>query len=378
MSPVRSPNLRPPTLQDVALAAGVSVATVSRHRRGARHFAPELQARIDAAVLSLGYRDNQLARALVTGRTGTVGLVVLDLLNPHFTGLVQGAHRVALQQRMSVAFVDTAESQAPERHLVEALAQRVDGLVISARVAGAARAAGVANAADQIDGSDGATGAEGSGANMDWISALGKPIVFFGRLGLPGWHSVSTDGYVAATLLGHHLAALGHRHVAYLDFVASRWSAERQRGLRDALQASGAQLSVHPLLAPSAAAGEAVAAQVLWGAGAQRPDAVVAYNDLVAIGFMHEAQRLGVQVPQQLSVAGFDDIELARYVSPGLTTVAMNSQALGAMAMQRLLQLIAGESLQPTDETLVPRLMRRGSTAARSLAHSQPATGLAP
>ncbi len=344
---------RPPTLHDVALAAGVSVATVSRHRRGSRRFAPELQARIDAAALALGYRDNQLARSLVTGRTGTVGLVVLDLLNPHFTGLVQGAHRVALQQRISVAFVDTAESQAPERQLVEALAQRVDGLVISARLAG------------------------GAGAAMDWISALRKPIVFFGHLGLPGWHSVSTDGHAAATLLGQHLAALGHRHVTYLDFAASRWSAERQRGLREALHAHGARLSVHAVGEPSAQAGEAVAAQVLWGDGARWPDAVVGYNDLVAIGFMHEAQRLGVQVPQQLSVAGFDDIELANHVQPGLTTVAMNSQALGSIAMQRLLQLIDGELTQPEDETLAPRLLLRGSTGPASISPTS-ATGASP
>jgi DNA-binding LacI/PurR family transcriptional regulator len=359
MSPPRAP-----TLHDVALAAGVSVATVSRHRRGTRRFAPELQARIDAAALALGYRDNQLARSLVTGRTGTVGLVVLDLLNPHFTGLVQGAHRVALQQRISVAFVDTAESQAPERQLVEALAQRVDGLVISSRLAGGAGASGAASGA------------------MHWISALGKPIVFFGRLGLPGWHSVSTDGHAAATLLGRHLVALGLQHVVYLDFAASRWSAERQRGLREALRGGGARLSVHAVAAPSAEAGEAVAAQVLWGGGmgtgtgAARPDAVVAYNDLVAIGFMHEAQRLGVQVPAQLAVAGFDDIELARYVSPGLTTVAMNSQALGAVAMRRLLQLIAGDLPEPFDETLAPRLMLRGSTRTPPVL-STPATRLA-
>jgi DNA-binding LacI/PurR family transcriptional regulator len=281
----------------------------------------------------------------VTGRTDTVGLVVLDLANPHFTGLVQGAHRVARQHRMNVAFVDTAESQAPERQLVEALAQRVDGLVISARLAMGA----------------GAAGARAQAQAPDWITALGKPIVFYGRLSLPGWHSVSTDGYAAARMLGQHLVELGHRQVAYLDFAASRWSAERQRGLRDALAPSGARLLVHAVGTPSAQAGEAVAAAVLLGAA--RPSAVVGYNDLVAIGFMHEAQRLGLAVPDAVSVAGFDDIELARHVSPGLSTVSMASQALGALAMQRLLQLIAGDLPQPSDETLPLRLMLRGSTA---------------
>jgi DNA-binding LacI/PurR family transcriptional regulator len=347
---------RTPTLQDVALAAGVSVTTVSRHRRGTRQFGAEVRARIDAAALALGYRDNPVARSLVTGRTGTVGLVVLDLANPHFTGLVQGAHRVALDHRMNVAFVDTAESQAPERQLVEALAQRVDGLVISSRLAMGAVALGTQTPA-RAKASANAAQAQA----LHWITTLGKPVVFYGRLGLPGWHSVSTDGYAAACLLGQHLIALGHRQVAYLDFSASRWSAERQRGLRDALRPSGAQLWVHAVDAPSAEAGEAAAAAVLLRPAP--PSAVVGYNDLVAIGFMHEAQRLGMGVPEQVSVAGFDDIELARHVSPGLSTVSMASQALGAVAMQRLLQAIDGNLPQPSDETLPLRLMLRGSTA---------------
>jgi len=337
MSPVR-----PSTLHDVAVAAGVSSATVSRYRRGLRRFAPAVEARIEAALAALGYQDNQLARSLVTGRTGVVGLVVLDLANPHFAALVRGAQRAAQMQQLSVAFVDTAESQAPERQLVEALARRVDGLVVSARLAGGA---------------------------VDWITRLCQPVVFFGRAELTGWHSVSTDGGAAAQLIGQHLARLGHRDVAYLDFAASRWSTERQRGLRSALAEAGACLTVFEVAAPSAEAGEAVAAQVLVGLGAagaagaaQAPTAVVAYNDLIAIGFLHEARRLGVSVPQQLSVAGFDDIELARHVHPALTTVAMNSEQQGAVAMQRLLQLMRGELASPHDEMLPPRLVVRGSS----------------
>lgn len=341
-----------PTLHDVALAAGVSSATVSRYRRGLRRYAPELEARMDAAALALGYRENQVARSLATGRTGAVGLVVLDLANPHFSGLVQGANQVALAQQVSLVFVDTAESQAPERQLVEALAQRVDGLVVSARLAG---------------------------GSVDWITGLGKPVVFFGRAGLAGWHSVSTDGGQAATLLGSHLAALGHRRLVYLDFAGSRWSAERLRGLREAMAAVGGEVAVQLVPQPSAEAGEAVAAQVLLGGAAdrdfadgQRPTAVVAYNDLVAIGFMHQARRLGVAVPQQLSVAGFDNIELGRHVSPALTTVAMNSAEQGSVAVQRLLQQVRGELDQAFDETLPPRLHVRASTARPAPDHPRP------
>jgi len=328
---------RAPTLHDVALAAGVSAATVSRHRRGVRQFPAAVAARIDAAVAQLGYRDHAAARSLATGRTGTVGLVVLDLANPHFTGLLQGASRVAAQQGLSLAFVDTAESRTPERHLVETLACRVDGLVLSARLAG---------------------------PDMDWIRRLGRPVVFFGRLGRPGWHSVGVDGAAAARLLGAHLASLGHRRVAYLDFAGSRWSAERRQGLLHSLKAAGGNVQVHTADAPHAEAGEALAAGVLLQPAASRPTAVVGYNDLIAIGFMHEARRLGFSVPAQVSVAGFDDIELAAHVEPGLTTVAMHRVEQGAVAMQRLIQAIAGQLPTPMDETLPLRLVLRASTQA--------------
>jgi DNA-binding LacI/PurR family transcriptional regulator len=328
---------RAPTLLDVAHASGVSSATVSRHRRGLRQLAPEVGQRIDRAIRELGYSDNLVARSMSTGRSGVVGVVVLDLHNPHFSSLVSGAQRVAQAQGMSLALVDTAESQAPERQLVEALARRVDGLVVSARL------------------TDGA---------IEWISRLGKPVVYFGRLALPGVHGVGSDGALAAQLLARHLIDGGHRRVAYLGYRASRWSEERERALGQVLAAAGVPMRVHEVLAPNAAAGEAVAAQVLLGA--ERPDAVVAYNDLIALGFMHEAQRLGVAVPQKVSVAGFDDIDAARHLSPPLTTVALHSQAQGALAMQRLLQLIHGQGVADgvptTHDVLTPRLMVREST----------------
>lgn len=329
------PEERSPTLQDVALAAGVSAATVSRHRRGVRSFAPQVVARIEGALERLGYRDHPAARSLATGRTGTVGLVVLDLANPHFTSLLHGAHRVAAQHGLSLAFVDTAESRAPERQLVEALARRVDGLIVSARLAGGA---------------------------VDWIARLGKPVVVFGRLSLPGWHSVSADGVAAARLLGSHLTSLGHRRVAYLHFAGARWSDERRRSLKRTLLAAGGSLQAHAVESPGAEAGEAVAASVLLQPESVRPTAVVGYNDLIAVGFMHEARRLGFNVPQQVSVAGFDDIEGARHVLPALTTVAMHSAEQGAVAMQRLIQAMAGTLTDPNDETLPPRLLVRDST----------------
>jgi LacI family transcriptional regulator len=330
---------RLPTLRDVAREAGVSAATVSKFSSGARRFSPAVEAAIASAIERLGYRANHVARSMVTGRTGTVGLVVLDLGNPHFTSIVAGANRVALAHDYSVAFVDTAESKAPERQLIETLSRRVDGLVVSSRLAD---------------------------RSIDWLTRLGKPVVFFGRLGHPGVHSVGSDGYQAAFMAGRHLMDLQHRRVAYVGFPASRWNSDRVRGLTKALAESGCSLTVHDVNAPTPEAGEAVASQVFLGE--QRPDAVVAYNDLVALGLMHAARALGLAIPQMVSVTGFDDIVYGRYMDPPLTTVAMSSEEMGAVAMQRLIQLIDGKLTSPFDETIAPRLVPRGTTCMREAA----------
>ncbi len=303
---------------------------------GARRFTPAVEARITAAIAQLGYSANLVARSMVTGRTKAVGLVVLDVSNPHFTSIVKGANRVATAHDYSVVFVDTAENKAPERQLIEALSKRVDGLVVSSRMA------------DE---------------SIEWLNNLGKPVVFFGRLGRFGLHSVGADGYQAALMLGRHLVELGHQRIAFVGFAGSRWNAERSRGLTDALAERGLSLTVHEAGGPTPEAGEAIASQVFLGA--VRPDAVVAYNDLLALGLMHQAHTLGVAIPQSVSVAGFDDIIYGRYMTPPLTTVALHSEEIGELAMQRLLQLVAGDHFEPFDEIIAPRLIPRGSTQRR-------------
>ena len=330
-------NKRPSTLRDVAAAAGVSTAAVSKFCSGAQRFSPAVEASIQAAIERLGYRTNHMARSIATGRSGAVGLVVLDLGNPHFTGIVKGASRVAQANDYSMAFVDTAESKAPERHLVETLSRRVDGLVVSSRLA------------DE---------------SIEWLRTLGKPVVFFGRYGHAGVHSVGADGYQAGLMIGRHLMTLQHRRVAYVGFPASRWNAERRRGLSDALAEAGQTLASFDVDGPTPEAGEAAASSLLLGD--QRPDALVTYNDLIALGLMNEARALGVSIPGAVSLASFDDIAYGRYTSPALTSVAMNSEQMGELAMQRLLQQIAGKLEHPFDEVITPRLVVRESTCRRA------------
>jgi LacI family transcriptional regulator len=328
---------RPATLRDVAAAADVSTATVSKFVNGTQRFTAEVEARMSLAIAKLGYHSNPLARSMITGQTGAIGVVILDIRNPHFTAIVKGANRVAMGCGYNLLFVDTQESKTPERQLLEALSRRVDGLIVSSRL---------------------------PEQDVAWLAELGKPVVFFGRLGRLGVHSVGSDGYRAAFMLGRHLIELGHKDIAYVGFSASRWNQERHRGLNDALAEGGMSARLFDVDAPNAEAGERIASKVLLAP--RRPDAVVAYNDLVALGLMSEASTLGVRVPDDLSVAGFDNIDFGRYAAPSLTTVDLHSERMGQVAMQRLMDAIGGHPTPAFDEILEPRLVPRASTRRRN------------
>lgn len=324
---------RPPTIRDVAAAAGVSTATVSKYINGLQHFTPEVEERVAQAIASLGYRLNQQARSMVTGRTHCFGLAVQDVRNPHFANIIKGANRVALEKAYNLLVVDVQEYPEHERHLLEALSGRVDGLIVSSRLADDA---------------------------LSWLSEIGKPVIFFGRRDAVGIRCVRSDGHRAAFMLGRHLVDTGRRRIAWLGFSQSRWNRERFAGLSEALAASGLVPSEHEVEAPTLEGGQRRASSLLMGS--ERPDAVICYNDLVAVGFMHEAQALGLRVPEDLAVAGFDDIPVAAFMQPPLTTVDMRSEEQGEAAMRLLLDAVSGHG-NASDILLEPRLVPRASTS---------------
>lgn len=336
-APAGSRRRKAATIRDVAQAAGVSTATVSKFINGGQRFTREVEDRLTTAIRELGYVSNPMARGMITGQTGNVGIVILDILNPHFTSLVKGASRVAQQARLNLLFADVAEGQLPELEMLQALSRRVDGLIVSARL---------------------------SDASIDWLAQSGTPTVYYGgRPARHQGHSVGTDSREAAQMLGRHLRELGHRRIAYVGFSGARWSAQRWAGLGEAFEGSGAELRLHDVAAPTPAEGERIASEVLLGA--TPPDAVVTYNDLLALGLMGQAPVLGLRVPQDVSVAGFDNILYARYAHPPLTTVDMAGETMGATAMQRLVERIRGAAEDGAHDALPPRVLARGSTVRR-------------
>jgi LacI family transcriptional regulator len=324
-----------PTLRDVAAASNVSIATVSKYINGTQRFSAKVEAAMDAAISGLGYKSNPLAKSMITGRTDTIGLSVLDITNPHFSSILKGAQRVANDHGLSLLVVDTEESPSRERRVLEDLSRRVDGMIVASRL---------------------------REKEMDWMAEIDKPLVFFGALAELQLPTVASDDHGGAFMLAQHLKMLGHRRIAYLGFSKSRRDEERLGGIRECLDAAGLPLSVFNADSPSLAEGERLCSSIVLGSNA--PDALICYNDLMALGFMKEAASLGVSVPRDISVVGFDNIPYGKYVTPALTTVDLQSERMGASAMEKLLAVIRGEEVDKLTK-IAPQLILRASTQAR-------------
>ncbi len=338
-----------PTIRDVAAHAGVSIATVSKFINATQRFTAGVERKIQAAIDELEYHSNPLARSMITGKTGSVGVAILDILNPHFTNMVKGANRVALEHGYNLLFVDTEESQAREDELLDALSRRVDGLIVSTRM---------------------------PEEHLERILAFGKPVVFSGRPAPAGVPSLGFDAFAAAYMIGELLVKQGHRNIAYLGFAPARPDKERMRGLSDCLHAHGLSLTRYEIRGPTVAEGERVCSSVVLRK--DKPDAVVCYNDMVAIGFMGVARSLGISIPNDMSVVGIDNIPFGRFTSPALTTVDTQSERLGEEAMRLLFRQIAGENPPDIEHILLePRLVMRDSTMVRAVPAAKPSAGKA-
>ncbi|MEV4755671.1 LacI family DNA-binding transcriptional regulator [Micromonospora sp. NPDC049559] len=297
----------PATIRDVARASGVHISTVSRTFSAPHLVNPETRSRVMACAETLGYRPNRAARALITGRTHNIGLIVADIANPFFPPLIKAAESQARHRDYHIFVADTNEDAGAEEELVHALAKQVDGVLLcSPRM---------------------------SNSLIEQLSRE-VPLVVINRqvTGLP---AVVMDVGQGARLAVEHLTALGHRDLALLGGPRGSWtSREIRRAATAAARSAEATLTVLGPNPPTEGGGTAMAEQVRR-AGVT---AVLAYNDLMAIGLIEGLDSLGVRVPQDVSVVGIDDIALSRLTRPKLTTVATPTAAAGRTAVDMLLQ----------------------------------------
>ena len=329
---------------DVAARAGVSLGTVSNVLNRPERVAPSTRERVMAAIEELGFVRNEAARQLRAGRSRTVGLVVLDVRNPFFTDLAAGAEATAAKAGLTVVLCNSGDDSAREKHHLSFLQeQRAFGVLITP----------VGNRTPVIDS----------------LRRMGTSIVLVDRGSGPKRCSVSVDDRVGGELAVAHLASLGHRRIGFVGGPMSiRQVSERLAGARAAAAAAGLphdaitlietpELTVH--------AGRAAGEQIAQLTRAERPSAIFCANDLLALGALQEMTRRRLNVPRDLAIVGYDDIEFAAAAAVPLTSVRQPPFQLGQSAMDLLLDEVENPGThQHRQVVFEPGLVVRESTAA--------------
>jgi LacI family transcriptional regulator/LacI family repressor for deo operon, udp, cdd, tsx, nupC, and nupG len=306
----------PATIRDVAEAAGVSTATVSRTYGRPDKVDEGTRARVLDAARRLGFQPSGAARTLKTGRTGAIGVVVPDLSNPFFPDVVRGVQHEAHEHSYPLLLADSEEDPAAELPLARTLARNVDALVLCSPRA--------------------------SDADLAEAAAL-RPVVLINRepAGWPGTSvpPVAIDNADGMRQAVRHLRALGHRRIGFVAGPGTSSSvAARLAAFRAATADAGAEGAVVGGYEPTLEGGARAADDVLV-AGVS---GVVVYNDIMAAGLLGRLARFGVDVPGRVSVVGFDDIAVSALLTPALTTVRIPRAEAGRRAVRRLHAALTG------------------------------------
>lgn len=339
---------RRPQVSDVAKIAGVSPATVSRFLNGKLHVTPKVEERIRAAVATLRYSPHSIARTLATGNSRVIGLIVPDIANPFFAEMAEAVESVAYDHGYTVMLCNTKnDAKREERYIQIILSQQVDGLIYM--------------------------GAFRSNPYLSRVSDLRLPFVVVDEdVEDVEASRVFVDNYGGARLIVQHLLEYGHQRIAFLggpDYLFT--TQERYRGYRDALSGAG-----HPvrdtdifLDTYTIEAGHQSGERIL--AAGDRPTAVFASSISLVLGFLSAAKLHKVLIPDDLSLVGFDDVAMTKFLSPALSTVTQPIPELAATAFEELLRFLNNQSTSYSRVILPVSLALRDSV-------SRPATRAPP
>ncbi|MFI6703081.1 LacI family DNA-binding transcriptional regulator [Streptomyces sp. NPDC050509] len=322
-----------PTLTDVAKRANVALSTASRAFSDPDRLGPHTLRKVLSVAQELGYEPAgpRVTEPVADGDTATVAVVVPDIANPVFGAFVKAAQGEGWHRRQTVVLADTDLNPDREREVIAHLRDQADGLVVvSSRLD-----------ADEILGICGRT-----------------PAVLVNRE-TTGADCVLTDAAHGLRQAVDYLAALGHRRIAYVQGMQRSWSnAQRVELIRAESERAGLELELLGWQSETVAGGTAAAASVM----ASGASAVITHNDLVALGVIAGARALGIGVPEDLSVIGVDDIPFAEVSQPSLTSIAVPMAKAGALAMDLLGQVLAGDRHTPRTLRLPTQLIVRGSS----------------
>lgn len=339
-----------PTIRSVAADAGVSVATVSAVLNGTRYVSEETTRRVQDAIDRSGYRPNRLARGLSTHRTQTVGVVMPTILSPIAPLLFKSAAEVLHEHGFSVLFSNTELQSNLEEQAVELMADsQVDGILVVP-----------------------------TGERLEVVKLFtdaGKPVVLLlhGAQGAPGCDVIRSGNFKGAFDAAGHLVSQGARRIAVLALPeVSESERERMNGFRSGLLSAGLDLdeSLVRVGLPSesgASEGHGYDETRALMALPDPPDAIFAMNQYMAIGALSALKELGVQVPGEVMVIGYDDLIWTRHLEPALSVIAQQPEVIGRLGASRLIQRLAeqGHRAPPESVTVDTRLLVRASSDRR-------------
>lgn len=321
------------TIYSIATELGISASTVSRAFSRPNMVNDAVRERIMAAAAAQGYELNRAARGLATGKTGLIGLVVLDITNPFFPPLVRAIERAASASDSSVLLVDAESGGDDAAEQIRRLSSQVDGLIVaSTRLPKAVL--------------------------QDAVGSTPTVLVNRAERGIP---SVVCDNTEALRQAADHLVALGHRRILLLQGPDGSWAAKQRtaaiRGWAKDAPGEVELIEIGPVEA-TFDAGWAAAPEI----ASQKATAVMAFDDFVACGVVGGLAEIGLSVPGDVSVVGCDDVLLARTVTPQLSTVKVDFDELGGRAVALLSDVSAGRTAR---NVVVPGVFApRGTTAA--------------
>jgi LacI family transcriptional regulator len=327
-----------PTIIDVAQRAGVSTATVSHVMNNTRYVSDALRTRVSAAIAELNYQPNGVARSLRRKQTRTIGMVIPDNCNPFFAEVTRGIEDASFEQGYNVILCNSDGDAEKELDYLELLfKKRVDGIVL--------------------------VSAGASQATVDVLAEQGRAVVIVDReiSGLSA-DLVMTDNRQGGYQAVSYLLGLGHRRIACIAGPSPLTaSAGRLAGYRSALTGAGLTVDEGLILAGDFQSRSGYMAMQSFLTLADRPTAVFACNDMMAMGVICAIHQAGLKVPEDISVMGFDDISLASFTCPPLTTVAQAKHEMGVLAFGMLRERMRDGMSSPRTELLTTELVVRSS-----------------
>ncbi|MCL1035842.1 substrate-binding domain-containing protein [Shewanella submarina] len=333
------------TMKDVAKLAGVSTSTVSHVMNQTRFVSEDIAKRVQDAARELNYSGpSAVARSLKTCRTNTIGMLVTTSANPFYAEVVRGVEQACYQQGYNLILCNTeGDVQRLKRSLSTLVERRVDGLIMMCAM---------------LEGEDAAV--------YERLKKLPVVVMDWGEADFP-CDRIQGHSRKGGQLATQYLLDKGHRHIGCITGPRNRQQADlRYQGFADAMTDAGLRVNPDWVIESNfeSDGGKAAFASLFANVEHDKtrlPSALFVCNDMMAIGVLHAAQNAGIKVPQELSIIGYDDIHLARYMNPALTTIHQSKGKLGAEAVNALLARLQDPTLAPQFMDIEPSVVERDS-----------------